>query len=1052
MTVSGDLVVADNTFLYIAGTINNTGTISLGSTGDNTQMVVDSGTAELTGGGQVQLSNFANNRIYATNGGFTLLNLNNTISGAGQLGSNQLKFVNQGTVNANQTTALTLQTSFPSSNSGLIEDTGTGGLQIVGTTLGNAGGTVLASGSGAIVGLNNSSIQGGTVSTASGGLIVNEGNSSLDGYSLGAVTLAGTLALSDNTTFHLYGSIDNTGTIQVNTASNSTSTNLIMGTQVTTLFGGGTIAMSNFANNRIYADNGAEQLVNVDNTIVGAGQFGLNQLTFINDAAGVVDANQLAALVFQSNNATNFGTLESTGTASLNGGLVITGTTVFNAGGTIEALGVQAHVDLTNNATIVGGLVTTTGGGVIDTTGTGALDGMDDGTLTNAGTVQVNDNTSLYLYGTINNTGTLAMAGVTNATVTNMIVGSSTVDLTGGGQVTLSNDTGNRIYGVNGNVELVNVNNTISGSGQIGLNQLQFINEAGGVINANQPVGRTVSGQLIFQTSYVATNLGLMESTNTGGLVIESSIFNAGGTILASGAGAVVDLTNNATIFGGTLNTASGGTIQTTGSAALDGTSDGALTNAGLFQVNDGTNLTLYGTINNTGTIFEDAVSPNVSTNIILNAQVVTLTGGGELLMSNNGNNRLYGSNGSLALNNVNDTITGAGQIGVGQMQLTNSGKIIASDSTALTLAMGSGGNLTNAAGGLLLGQGTGGLVIANGIVYNAGTVEATNGSSVTYQSGVTNVNNADGELYGGTWQAVASGQGATISLDGGNITTLSASVILSGVGSVLQSGNGSTFTVLENTLTTISSTGTLTLSNARGYASTLAITDNGHISSSGGTFAAGSLTVGAGGVFTGFGILAAPLTNNGTVEAVSKLLRIANAVSGTGILEIGNKATLELSKANSEQVKFLSGKETLKLDSPGTMTGQITGLALGDTIDFSKLTVTSATVSGSTLTVDVTSGGPFTFQVAGALTGNHFAIQSDGSGGSDIVLTAGTASADFAGYLSAIGQQGMLAALTQGAGLGAGLTQPPSVAPGASPSDWVPAAPPMVAFTHAIG
>src|SRR5581483_3573961 len=66
-----------------------------------------------------------------------------------------------------------------------------------------------------------------------------------------------------------------------------------------------------------------------------------------------------------------------------------------------------------------------------------------------------------------------------------------------------------------------------------------------------------------------------------------------------------------------------------------------------------------------------------------------------------------------------------------------------------------------------------------------------------------------------------------------------------------------------------------------------------------------------------------------------------------------------------------------------------IGNLAVGDVIDLANNTkVTSTSISGSTLTVNESTGGPLTFQVAGALSGNYFAVQNDNNGGTDLVLS----------------------------------------------------------------
>jgi hypothetical protein len=49
---------------------------------------------------------------------------------------------------------------------------------------------------------------------------------------------------------------------------------------------------------------------------------------------------------------------------------------------------------------------------------------------------------------------------------------------------------------------------------------------------------------------------------------------------------------------------------------------------------------------------------------------------------------------------------------------------------------------------------------------------------------------------------------------------------------------------------------------------------------------------------------------------------------------------------------------------------------------------VTSATISGSTLTITTSGGGVFSYQLSGQQSNTGLLLQSDGSGGTDLQLT----------------------------------------------------------------
>src|SRR5262249_6595150 len=90
----------------------------------------------------------------------------------------------------------------------------------------------------------------------------------------------------------------------------------------------------------------------------------------------------------------------------------------------------------------------------------------------------------------------------------------------------------------------------------------------------------------------------------------------------------------------------------------------------------------------------------------------------------------------------------------------------------------------------------------------------------------------------------------------------------------------------------------------------------------------------------------------------------------------------------SAQAVTFEGAGGVLKLDNPSSFTGQISGLVTGDIIDLTNTTVKSAAINGSTLTVTKSNNQTLSYQIAGSLSGNAFAIQSDNAGGDELVLT----------------------------------------------------------------
>ena len=991
----GTLVVQNGTTLYLAGTIDNTGTISEAAGANSTAIRLSSAFVTLTGGGQLTLSNSGNNYIYGNSGAFQLTNVNNTISGAGQLGDGQMVLVNdaKGVIDANQATALVLNTGNIVTNAGVMEDTGTGGLVITNVySVLNTGGTISAVGAGAHVDLNNTTIQGGTVTSSKGGLVQDTGSAALDGGSAGgSLTLGGTFSVNNGTTLYLGGTIANTGMLQENAGVNGTAIRLSSPTM--TLTGGGQLVLSNSDANYIYGNSFTDVLVNVNNVISGTGQLGDGQMTLVNEAGGTIDATNAAIANLSSGvlnincngGITNAGLIEDTGSA----GLSIVNSTVYNAGGTITATGASSGLTI-NGSNIEGGLVSGEKGGTVYLVNSASLDGSESGigAITLAGAVQVVNGQTAYLNGVIDNTGTLTVDSTGSGTV--LRLGDQLVTLTGGGTLALSANGNNYLYGNSSLFVLDNVNNTISGAGQLGNGQMTLVNAAGGTIDGNTTAG------LMLNCNGGVTNLGVIEATAAGGLtVLNSLVNNAGGTITANGSASSVTI-NNSNIEAGTLSGVNGGVVYLVNNASLDGSEPGlgAITTAGNLQVVNGQTAYLNGAISNTGTITIDSVGNGTA--LRLGTQLVTLTGGGTLAMSDNANNYLYGNQGYFVLDNVNNTISGAGQLGDGQMALTNTGTIDANGTVALVLNTGAY-NVINGAGGVIEATATGGLAFSSGIFSNAGTVAAA-GGNLTFGGGVDNLNSASGTLTGGTWSASG---GGTLSIDGGAVSVDAATIVLAGAGSTFQAGNGSSFTGLGTSLTAIAAGGDLTLGAMAALSVTASsLADSGAVTLAGGTLTVKSLAIGASGSLSGFGSDKGSVIDSGTITAAGGTLAISGNVSGKGSVQIDNNSVASLGgKDTVASIVFASGgTETLALAKPAGATSVISGFASGDVIDLTKTAATSLNYSGNTtngvLTVKNGSTTVATFKFSGDYTTASFALAPQGSG--VIITETGSTSMHF--------------------------------------------------------
>ncbi len=423
MTNAGFLSIGNTDTLIIAnaGTLTNTGTLNVGdSTGAGTLKI--SGNTTLTGtNGKVVLSNFAGNIIEgaASTDVLTVIK-GQTIEGSGNIGNNSMGLNNQGIIEANQPTPLIIQISSGSTNtnSGTLE--AANGTNTVGTLQLDAGtytqtstGNILATETGnalSAVNLESGvSIVGGKLTTTGTTATINlVGTDAL--LTLSGVTISGNgkLNLADGSTTTLVGTINNTGTIDVNGATAATS--LKIGTGITSLTGTGKIIFTDNANNMI---TGTGTLNNA-NTIEGA--VNINGIALTNTGTIETLVHQVNELVINAGGAgfSNQGTVEAaTGTTldinNASGQFLNFIAAPTLAGGTYIVDGTlefdNANI-VTNNASIT---LSGAASKIISPTNTNALSGF----ATNNGTFAIASGRNFTTIGSFTNNGTLNVGGGT---------------------------------------------------------------------------------------------------------------------------------------------------------------------------------------------------------------------------------------------------------------------------------------------------------------------------------------------------------------------------------------------------------------------------------------------------------------------------------------------------------------------------------------------------------------------------------------------------------------------------------------------------------------
>lgn len=367
--------------LRMSGTIQNSGTIRLGSSAWGDDVTIVDGTVTLTGGGTFTFDNSIE-RLVSGSGTPILVNSNNTINGTGTILGNPLSLSNSGTVDANRSTPLVIQAN--TTNTGTMQASNGGDLRLTQATVNNTGGTLKAL-DGSTVTLAGGSITGGTFTSSGSGVVRTTANNP----TVDSVSNTGTFLIPDNGQVMLLNTIANSGVISLNSTGGPVSFRI--GNAVT-FTGHGAILMSDSPNNIMAAQNGGSKITNFDNLIAGAGQIGV---PLVNQKKGVVLANLTNILKLNSsvNNLGKFqvnpgSVLQIPGNSfsnfannTLTGGTyVVGGTFAFNSANIItNAANIQLTsptaqiVNINSNANALANLATNTKKGQFTVTGKAAL-------------------------------------------------------------------------------------------------------------------------------------------------------------------------------------------------------------------------------------------------------------------------------------------------------------------------------------------------------------------------------------------------------------------------------------------------------------------------------------------------------------------------------------------------------------------------------------------------------------------------------------------------------------------------------------------------------
>jgi fibronectin-binding autotransporter adhesin len=650
---------------------------------------------------------------------------------------------------------------------------------------------------------------------------------------------------------------------------------------------------------------------------------------------------------------TNAGSIAlATGADWLASGTAQTSATFTNtAAGTIS-LGTTSTLQ-TNGGMVNAGHIALATGALVTVQGSFSETGTT--TVAAGASFDINGTTTLASLASVSGAGTLGLNGPLNlaGATFDMAAAGRTTNVEIGGNLqsgTFSNDAGTVTFGTLATLTSMTWKGPLSigpGSTVDVVGNLVVQTVSGGTPGVVTLTGNASAGATLTYAATALSNLTFNSSSmasSSAGIANILSIGAAAGTLTLG--------------VSCTLNATAGATELM--DAATSGTAAGKLINNGHINVTGGA-LWIdpsFTSVSNTATI---ALSADTEVDATPGATATNqlFTNTGLVSMVSLDDFDLLGS----GANSGRMSILGGSEASFGA-NFTNTGSITLSNGSSLT------------AGGTMIAAG--GTITASG--SSSDFVTATAGTATAFYGGT---------LTGGIWTVSAA---STLTLNWGSVlTTDAADIVLNGANSVLRSV-GTTIARLESTLATIATGGTLAVLGGRGYSTTLALADQGTLQLGGGTLTTGGLSVAASALLTGFGTVTGSIANAGTLDASGGTLTLSGAVTGAGILQIESGAELEIGTANGETVLFQAGADELRLDTPASFTGTLSGFAAGDSILLMSTSATAAVLSGSTLTVSLSGGTQDVFKVAGNSATVTLTTASDGSG--DTLLSYPTSGA----------------------------------------------------------
>ncbi len=731
-----------------------------------------------------------------------------------------------------------------------------------------------------------------------------------------------------------------------------------------------------------------------------------NQLVIGNDTTFSIQSSGTSSAAY------NYGTISVEAGSTLEVGVATTGDNGGLAGpGAITVVGTTAHaatleleapfvtlkdgqhLALSGNASVVTPNddavsfevkdARITGSGTI---GDGSAADADDGLtliVSNQGAIVANGGVGLGLTlntgaNAIQNAGVIEAVGAGGLTIDSQVYENGVLAALGVGALTITNDA---FVGGLGNVRTSSTGTITLNEGQLSIGGLITIGSAaapGGTLKTT--TGNTVGLSSTTDTTNIGggnadvvtadiDNYGNIDVADNSTLNLSSTVFNlAGGAVRLQGSTGPTDLeiyNGGSTIWGGAVILSDSEDNNIVADGAGEQISNFS-TIRGAGTIGDG-NLRLYNGVggvvnanqsNNSLTIVADATAVTASTESNnYNAGVVEATGAGGLVIDG-----AFGNGGYLVASGAGVvTLDGEGlstdpgiYSGGGVVETVGKGSIVLEDDAEIVnqayLAVSAAGKVSTSA------TDTGDVIEDN--VINHGAVDVVGNSTLIVDGHWQNYGTVDFQSTStASTIEIATGKSWTL-LDGGTL------VLNNGDDKILSQGAGTAF---RNRGNLVEGTGTIgdgnmTIENDYGSTiealdGTLTLNATPYDAATSTTYInnAGVLEAGVGGMLT----LDSAAFSSGDLIANSGGTVVADdAIYGPGLSIIRGDGTVEFNALSDNDVRFAAGADgTLALGGGATLNGDVYGLAIGDSIDFTGLAYNATTPSANVLSANASFG-----------------------------------------------------------------------------------------------